>query len=376
MLEKLKVHGFKALLDTEVSFEPLTILIGKNGAGKTSILDALQLIGNFARGGVSRCFGPPPWSLGWQRTRGFGTFSTVRFELEVSVLDSSYRYLLALFEKDGSTRIDEERLVRRDSQITVAKFEYQNPPASGTVLNPPDNGAETQEIRAVSALFQSIVCYELNPSSIEQGNDVDHDYISRIGRDGYGVAGFLAYLKDKEPDRFALLENRLRLLRPETLAIDVWSSGKLFWGLKDRGQDRAFPAVHLSWGDRQLVGLLCILYSASPGSCVAIEEIDRGFHHSRYSAVVELLSEVAYDGLDGAEPMQIVITTHSPSFLNRLSDRSNEIRLVTRAEAGGTIVRPLRDILLEKFGTEHPDQAIGEIWEMDLLEDAIQQTID
>ena len=81
MLEKLKVHGFKALLDMEVSFEPLTILIGKNGAGKTSILDALQLIGNFARGGVSRCFGPPPWSLGWQRTRGFGTFSTVRFEL-------------------------------------------------------------------------------------------------------------------------------------------------------------------------------------------------------------------------------------------------------------------------------------------------------
>ena len=83
MLERLKVHGFRTLVDTEIEFDPLTIMIGRNGAGKTTILDSLQLLGNFARGGVDRAFGPPPWSLVWQRTKGTGWIPAVRFEVQM-----------------------------------------------------------------------------------------------------------------------------------------------------------------------------------------------------------------------------------------------------------------------------------------------------
>src|SRR5713226_913653 len=97
MLEQLHVQGFRTLFETEVSFGPFTILIGRNGAGKTSILDALQLIGNFGRGGVDRAFGPPPWSLGWQRSKGIGEIPTVRFEVEVRApKEQRYKYYLAL----------------------------------------------------------------------------------------------------------------------------------------------------------------------------------------------------------------------------------------------------------------------------------------
>lgn len=82
MLERLKVHGFRTLVDTEVLLDPLTIMIGKNGVGKTTILDSLQLVGNFARGGVGRAFGPPPWSLRWQKTKGIGWISAVRLRLK------------------------------------------------------------------------------------------------------------------------------------------------------------------------------------------------------------------------------------------------------------------------------------------------------
>ena len=58
MLELLKVHGFRTLVNTEIRFDPLTIMIGKNGVGKTTILDSLQLLGNFSRGGIDRAFGP------------------------------------------------------------------------------------------------------------------------------------------------------------------------------------------------------------------------------------------------------------------------------------------------------------------------------
>ena len=347
-------------------------MIGKNGVGKTTILDSLQLLGNFARGGVDRAFGPPPWSLSWQRTKGIGWIPAIRFEIQMTT-QSRYNYILSLTEKTGTPLVTEERLMRLPDNSTVASLGHDNQPDSGTILNPGKNAPNEQELDRVSHLLKSVVSYELNPSLIEQPNDPEHLYISR---EGFGVAGFLANLKDSDPDCFAQLAARFRRFRPETESIEVWSSSaKVFWGVRDEGQDYAFPAVHLSWGDRQLIGLLCVLYSTKPGATIAIEEIDRGFNHSRYAEVIEVLTEAAYDGLKCRGRIQIVVTTHSPSFLNRLDDRLSEIRLVTRVPGGGTIVKPLREVIKEKMGTDSPDSSIGELWEAGLFEDVVHDLI-
>ena len=367
MLELLKVDGFRTLVNTEVRFDPLTIMIGKNGVGKTTILDSLKLLGNFSRGGIDRAFGPPPWSLSWQRTKGIGYIPAVRFEVQVKTEDR-YNYVLSLSEKGGTPLVTEERLMRPDDNRTVASLGPDNQPLSGTILNP-EKDADDPAIEHVSGVLKSVVSYELNPALIEQPNDPEHDYISR---EGFGIAGVLAHMKDSDRVSFSRLEARLRRFRPETDSIEVWSSaGKVVWGLRDKGQDYPFPAVHLSWGDRQLMGLLCVLYLTVPGATIAIEEIDRGFNPARYTEVIEVLSEAAYDGLDGRGRIQVVVTTHSPSFLNRLDDRLGEIRLVTRVAQGGTIVKPLLDVTRERMGTDVPDSSAGELWESGLLEDLI-----
>ena len=373
MLERLKVHGFRTLVDTEIEFDPLTIMIGRNGAGKTTILDSLQLLGNFARGGVDRAFGPPPWSLVWQRTKGTGWIPAVRFEVQMGpprgvqgTTESRYGYVLGLSERDHEPLVTEERLMHLADNSTVASLGHHNQPLSGTILNP-GRDADEPEIEHVSQVLKSAISYELNPRNIEQPNDPEHSYISR---EGYGVAGVLANMKDSDPECFSQLETCFRRFRVETESIDVWASGgKVFWGLRDKGQEYPFPAVHLSWGDRQLVGLLCVLYTTRPGATIAIEEIDRGFNHSRYAEVIEVLTEAAYDGLDGRDRIQIVVTTHSPSFLNKLDDRLGEVRLVTRAPGGWTVVKPLLEVAKEKLGTDSPESLPGELWESGLLDD-------
>ncbi|HEX9731275.1 MAG TPA: AAA family ATPase [Thermoanaerobaculia bacterium] len=372
MIKELTVHGFKTLVDTTIRFEPLTILVGKNGAGKTALLESFQIVGNFARGGVDRAFGPPPWSLGWLRTRGSGAVTGVSFRVVIELANGNeYIYSLALDERASKAEVLEERLVSKDGRVLADLS--KRPSSGGTILKPDSGSANEEEIREIAEVLGSIISYELNPEAIEQGVDPEHTY---VGRDGYGVAGFLANLQDKSPDVFERLTVRLRRIRPETQAVDIWSSGaKVYWGLRDPGQDKAFPAIHLSWGDRQLVGLLCLLYSdRKPGSAIAVEEIDRGFHHSRHFEVLELLSEAAYDGLDGQEPIQIIVTTHSPSFINKLQSRIGEIRSVIRFPDGGTLVRPLDELLQERLGTTELATPIGEVWETGLLEELTMTT--
>jgi len=43
MIKRLKVKGYKSLRDMEVRFEPLNIILGPNAAGKSNLLDALNL---------------------------------------------------------------------------------------------------------------------------------------------------------------------------------------------------------------------------------------------------------------------------------------------------------------------------------------------
>lgn len=43
LLGKIRVHGFRGLDNLEIDFEPTTVLVGTNNAGKTTLLKALQL---------------------------------------------------------------------------------------------------------------------------------------------------------------------------------------------------------------------------------------------------------------------------------------------------------------------------------------------
>jgi AAA15 family ATPase/GTPase len=44
MITRLEVDGFKSLRNFAVDLEPLTVFVGPNSAGKSNILDALELL--------------------------------------------------------------------------------------------------------------------------------------------------------------------------------------------------------------------------------------------------------------------------------------------------------------------------------------------
>lgn len=48
MLRRIRIKGYKSLLDNAVQLQPLTVLFGPNAAGKSNFLDALQLLSRMA----------------------------------------------------------------------------------------------------------------------------------------------------------------------------------------------------------------------------------------------------------------------------------------------------------------------------------------
>ena len=57
MLKRIRIQGYKSLEDVEVSLSQLVVLFGPNAAGKSNLLDALQLLSKLgtsrdAEGGI------------------------------------------------------------------------------------------------------------------------------------------------------------------------------------------------------------------------------------------------------------------------------------------------------------------------------------
>ena len=44
MLTRLRIQGFKNIVDAEVRFGPFTCIAGANGAGKSNLFDAIQFL--------------------------------------------------------------------------------------------------------------------------------------------------------------------------------------------------------------------------------------------------------------------------------------------------------------------------------------------
>lgn len=117
MLQRLYVHNFRCLENFELNLKdlPSSLLIGKNGAGKSTIAFALEVLQSIGRGinRVSQLI----------QAKDFNSSRSgvpIRFEIEVLLKEQLYKYILALElspENSKEIRVFEEQLLVAGSPI-------------------------------------------------------------------------------------------------------------------------------------------------------------------------------------------------------------------------------------------------------------------
>ena len=93
MLKRIKIQGYKSLVDLELDLEPLSVLVGPNASGKSNFLDALQLLSHIATNRtLKEAFDPPyrghaleSFTFGQEGIENLLEQETVSFSIEVDV---------------------------------------------------------------------------------------------------------------------------------------------------------------------------------------------------------------------------------------------------------------------------------------------------
>ena len=49
MISRIRIQNFRSLIDVDVTLEPLTVLIGRSGTGKSNFVAAVRALRNISR---------------------------------------------------------------------------------------------------------------------------------------------------------------------------------------------------------------------------------------------------------------------------------------------------------------------------------------
>lgn len=349
-IEYLKVQNFRALRDLELKdLTPLTVLLGPNGSGKSTVFDVFAFLAECFEMGLRRA-----WDTRGRarelKTRG----SDGPVTIEIKYREAGFpliTYHLAVDEQEGRPVVVEEWLRwKRGSHGQPFRFleyrEGRGRAISGEQPDEQDRRVETPlkspDLLAVNALGQ----FAEHPRVAALRDFITGWYVSylsadsargqpeagpqeRLTRTGDNLANVIQYLAEQHPDRlehiFEVL--RRRVPRVERVLADTMPDGRLLLRIKDAPFSHPVLAKFASDGTLKMLAYLMLLYDPAPPPFIGIEEPENYLHP-------RLLPELAEECRAAAVATQLLVTTHSPFFLNGL--RPEEVRVLWRNEQGYT----------------------------------------
>lgn len=357
-IEYLRVENYRALKHVEFkNLTPVTALLGPNGSGKSTVFDVFAFLSECFESGLRRA---------WDRrgrakelkTRGSDGPITIEIKYREPRL-SPITYRLSVDERRGSPVVIEEWLQwsRKGRGKPFRFLDYregigkavsgEQPDAEDTRLEVPLKSADLIAVNAlgqfadhprVAALRDFITGWYVSYFSVDETRgQPEAGPQDRLSRTGDNVANVIQFLGERHPRRLEHIFKVLRARVPkiESVLAEAMPDGRLLLQIKDAPFDHPVLARFASDGTLKMLAYLILLYDPAPPPFIGIEEPEN-FLHPR------LLPDLAEECRKASEHSQLLVTTHSPFFVNALG--AKEVRVLYRDEQGYTQVVRASDI--------------------------------
>ena len=362
-LKRVKIRNYKSLADCDVELGPLTVLVGRNGSGKSNFLDALSFVADAlrtspghalkSRGGINEI-----------RHRGAGHDDDVAFELELGLPDGGE----ADYGFGISSGTDNRGLVKWeqfDSRAEYARchlYRGMNDELRLCVRYGPDfepvEGVLKRSLTSLDRLLLASVAlfgiglftpmfndaydelvsmkfYNFNPASMRSFQGSGPPEV--LQHDGGNIAGVVGRLDSERPDAKERLRGYLATIVPGVTNFGRVSLGPMETLEFEQGGDGAQPPWKfylnsMSDGTLRALGALVAVAQLADGTnpvrLVGVEEPETALHPGASGALMDALREATVH-------KQVVVTTHSADFLDQIEPDSDTDRLLVVQSRGG-----------------------------------------
>lgn len=381
-LTRVSIENYKSIEKCSVDPRKLTVLVGRNGAGKSNFLDALRFLSDSLRDGMENAL-KVRGGLGEVRRRSTGHPRNFALKLDFALphdyalplqeralqrvapvkqavfaqvtepdesshgpnINGSYGFIvtargpgayivkreeLRIFTEQGEELAD----YTVNEGVVESASESSMPPVSATRLYLV-NAAGLPVFRGVYDALSAMGFYNLSPELIRDLQSPDAGELLR--REGGNLASVVGRISANQPELWERTKGYLSLIVPGIVdvgRVQVGPKETLEFKQEVAGSKHPwrFYAANMSDGTLRALGnLLAVTQLAErrePVCVVGIEEPETALHPAAAGHLMEALREAT-------EHTQIIVTTHSPDLLDYVRLEQDQL-LVVVARGGST----------------------------------------
>jgi predicted ATPase len=336
MLKRLYATNYRCLLNFEINFDQLTILIGPNGGGKSNLFDLVYAIRHLMvdNARIDEVFPTDDFTAWIDRTN----ISVQTFEMDVEGCNGLFKYKLVVSHNPGlkKQRIELEELKHNnkplfefklgevqlfhDDSLAGPTYTYDwNTSALATIGPRSDN----KKLTWFKEWIRSLFVISLQPKIITSETSEESEWLDRKG---YNFASWYRYITQEHQDKIILLTQQLRDTLPGFYAFKLEQAGKQrilkvgFSKENDTSSPIYFDFEQLSDGQRVLIVLYMLLLDlGGTGHTLLLDEPENYVALPEIQPWLMKLQDACGEGVT-----QAIIISHHPELIDYLGPESGK----------------------------------------------------
>lgn len=365
-IARIKIEGYKSLKSVDIALRELNLLIGANGAGKSSFLSVFRFLYELVRGGlqdfVARAGGASALlHYGPKRTPKMILDFAFRMADEQNAYGIDFQHV-----PPDHLLIDHELFVRHLNEPVLSLDELRSDRNEASLSESSaiaeSQGDTAKQIRQALEGYRPYHFHDTSDQApVKQYASIDDERTLR--GDAGNLAPFLYMLREAHPANYQAIRETIRLAFPQfddfVLEPARRNKRQILLKWRERGSDYDFGPHQLSDGTLRFACLATLLLQplddpAAP-RVITIDEPELGLHPYAETLLASMLKQAS-------KRTQLIVSTQSASLLTAINDPSAVV--VVERQEGASVLRRLAPAELEQWLS---DYTLGELWEKGVL---------
>jgi predicted ATPase len=376
MIKKITIKNFKAIQSATIKLTDLSVFIGNNGSGKSSIIEALQILQDTLLYGISAAFQNRWFGLEYIRNTSNPKITGKKlFENDIEIIlqgklgKNSFIYKVGFNTiPNGDLYIVTNELLKNEKKTVFETNITDIQQSNGVVISTLPNNqfqtslqlSETKEPFGVDFRNYILSWQFLTLEPERMYFPIQRNYsttMPRMKKSGENLADFFRRLLDK-PELSNLIIDKLRYVLPDLDYVsgeEINFQKTIYLFFKENNNEHRIPSWLFSSGTLRILAMLSILNNETLPPIVFIEEVENGLDPRTLNLLVEEIRGMLPEH-------QFIVTTHSPYFLD-LVDLQHVV-VAERNDCKTEFYRPDDDEKLKKWKEKF---SVGNLYTMNQL---------
>ena len=380
MIKSIRFKNFFSFQDQKVEFKNMNVFVGINGAGKSNLIKAIQVLkaANSENalpellieqwGGVDAIHflgeKSGPIEIEYEldpevlSQYGYHFQEPVVYMIRMSKVASAENYLISehFGTQSGFYYMEMDKgkgFVREGVSDQMKQVAYTLDRANESILTQLMDKNSYIQIYALREAIKDIAIYNYFDTSITSPirKPAPATNSARLVSDGSNLPKLLNNIKINHKSSIQKIRESLNVINPQFVGFDFNPMGTgLEMLLEEVGLEKSVHVTHISDGTLRYLCLLSIFYNPNRGKLVCLDEPEVGLHPDMITEIMAAIQETANE-------TQYIISTHSELLLNQLP--VSNVFVFEKDEKNSTQVKTY---VSEDFVEWASQYATGRLW--------------